>query len=45
MSHVAEELTVTSSSTTSFWASRLSALFKAIISRIDLSHFPRSCCS
>ncbi len=44
MSYVAEELTVAPSPPPS-WAGRLSALFKAIVSRIDLSHFPRSCCN
>lgn len=50
MSYVAEELTITASTDVSrpaymSWLRRATALLKAIVSRIDLSHFPKSCCN
>jgi hypothetical protein len=44
MSHVAQELTIASTAGQP-WLRRLNALLKAIVSRIDLSHFPKSCCN
>lgn len=44
MSYVAEELTATASPCPTL-LHRLGTLLKSIISRIDLSHFPRSCCN
>ncbi|WP_284417945.1 MULTISPECIES: hypothetical protein [unclassified Bradyrhizobium] len=44
MSYVADELTAAPAAGPSPLR-RLRALLKAIVSRIDLSHFPRSCCS
>jgi hypothetical protein len=44
MSYAAEELTIASSPNPS-WLRRLGTLLKAIVSRIDVSHFPRSCCN
>jgi len=43
MSYAAEELTTASRSVSIL--GRLRALFKSIVGRIDLSHFPGSCCS
>jgi hypothetical protein len=40
----ADELTATASPTPTLLR-RLGALVKSIIGRIDLSHFPRSCCN
>lgn len=44
MSYAAQELTATEAPRPSL-LSRLGALFRRIISRIDLSHFPKSCCN
>ncbi|MGJ5178299.1 hypothetical protein ACQR16_09395 [Bradyrhizobium oligotrophicum] len=44
MSYVADELTAAPASGPSLLR-RLGAVLKAIIARIDLSHFPRSCCN
>ena len=44
MSYAAEELTAASPRRFSTLG-RLKALFKSILGRIDLSHFPGSCCS
>ncbi|MGJ5205510.1 hypothetical protein [Bradyrhizobium sp. HKCCYLR20261] len=44
MSYIAEELTVAPVPDSS-WLRRLRMLLKAIVSKIDLSHFPKSCCN
>jgi len=44
MSDAAEQLTIAPAVDPS-WLRRLGTLFKAIVSRIDLSHFPKSCCN
>ncbi|MGY3450976.1 hypothetical protein [Bradyrhizobium sp. ORS 285] len=44
MSYVADELTAVPSPHPT-WLRRLGSLLKSIVSRIDLSHFPRSCCN
>ncbi len=44
MSYIAEELTVAPVPEPS-WLRRLRTLLKVIVSKIDLSHFPKSCCN
>ncbi|CCE02590.1 hypothetical protein [Bradyrhizobium sp. STM 3809] len=44
MSTIADELTAAHTAGPSLLR-RLGTFIKAIVSRIDLSHFPRSCCS
>ncbi|MGJ4931728.1 hypothetical protein ACQR1I_08590 [Bradyrhizobium sp. HKCCYLS2038] len=45
MSYVAQELTTAAASPLPSVIGRLSALIRTLLSRIDLSHFPKSCCN